>query len=246
MPEKTSVSVWSDTQLGGYAVCGALARQIELDTATEGFIPARLTVDLFAPVRTEPLTVNSSTVRRGRRIIMVDATVTQSGEPRARATAIYMPKTADPHGDLWHSADRPPTPPAKNAEPGPPLIKSGHDDWTTDFAAGNNAERKAIWQNFPPIVDDEPLTAFQSAALIAENTSLVCNWGTHGPGFINTDTTLMLARLPIGPGIGLHADDHLSCNGVAVGTATLFDRHGPAGKCSVTALANARRQRNLG
>lgn len=70
IPEKISVSVWSDSQIGGYAVCGALARQIENTTSTEGFIPARLTVDLFQPVRTEPLTLHSSTIRRGRRIIM--------------------------------------------------------------------------------------------------------------------------------------------------------------------------------
>ncbi|MHC9296869.1 acyl-CoA thioesterase domain-containing protein [Mycobacterium sp. LTG2003] len=224
-----------------------LARAIELDADAEDFIPARLTVDLFAPVRTEPLTVHSSTVRRGRRIIMMDAAVTQSGEPRAHATAIYLPTTADPPGDLWHSHDLPPTPPPPGDSDGigPPLIKSGDDDWTTDFVRNNNAKRKSIWQYFPSLVDDEPLTPFQNAALIAENTSLVCNWGTHGPGFINADTTLMLTRLPIGPELGLHADDQLSCNGVAVGAATLFDRHGPVGKCSVTALANVRRQRTV-
>lgn len=57
--------------------------------------------------------------------------------------------------------------------------------------------------------------------------------------------TLTLARLPIGQGIGLRADDHLTSRGIAVGTATLFDHLGAAGKCSVTAISNARRQHNL-
>jgi hypothetical protein len=244
VPQEISISVWSASQIGGYAVCGALARQIENQSDTTGFIPARLTVDLFKPVQTEPLTVSSRTVRRGRRIIVIDATVIQTGEPRARATAIYLPVAEDPPGRVWNSTELPLTPPEKPID-GSPLVKSGDNEWTTDFSSNNDAERKSIWQRFPPLVDDEPLTSFQNAALIAENTSLICNWGTHGPGYINTDTTLALARLPEGPGIGLRADDHLSHHGIAVGTATLFDGLGPAGKCTVTAIANALRQQNL-
>lgn len=244
VPQEISVSVWSASQIGGYAVCGALARQIENHSDTTGFMPSRLTVDLLMPVRAEPLTVTSGTVRRGRRIIVIDAAVIQAGEPRARATAIYLPVTEDPPGRVWTSADLPLAPPTKPFH-GSPLVKSGDNEWTTDFSRTNDAERKSIWQRFPPLVDDEPLTSFQNAALIAENTSLICNWGTHGPGYINTDTTLALSRLPEGPGIGLRADEHLSRHGIAVGTATLFDHVGPAGKCTVTAIANARRQQNL-
>ena len=245
-PQDLSVSVWSDTQIGGYAICGALAREIEKTTKAPGFIPTRLTVDLFKPVRTEPLTLRSAIIRRGNRIVMTDATVIQAGEPRARATALYLPATEDPPGQVWHHADSVPTPPSDDhAEVGPPMITSGGNDWTADFSAHNNAERKAIWQRFPTLVDDEPLSPFQNAALIAENTSLICNWGTQGPGYINTDTTLTLTRLPAGHGIGLRADDQLSSSGIAIGTATLFDSLGAAGKCSVTAISNARRQEPL-
>ena len=245
-PQDISVSVWSDTQIGGYAVCGALAREIEKSISAPGFIPARLTVDLFKPVRTDPLTMSSAIIRRGNRIVMTEATVMQAGEPRARATALYLPTTEDPPGQVWHRADPIPTPPSDDRpEAGPPMITSGDSDWTTDFSAHNNAERKTIWQLFPTLVDDEPLSPFQNAALIAENTSLICNWGTHGPGYINTDMTLTLARLPAGHGIGLRADDQLTSRGIAVGTATLFDHLGPAGKCSVTAISNARRQHHL-
>ncbi|MGH8882997.1 MAG: thioesterase family protein, partial [Stackebrandtia sp.] len=66
--------------------------------------------------------------------------------------------------------------------------------------------------------------------------------GTEGVGFINSDVTLTLTRLPIGPEVGLHAQDHISADGIAVGTATLYDRTGRIGTCVVTGLANARRQ----
>lgn len=36
--------------------------------------------------------------------------------------------------------------------------------------------------------------------------------------------------------------DNVSANGIAVGTASLYDRTGPLGTCTITALSNARRQ----
>ena len=78
--------------------------------------------------------------------------------------------------------------------------------------------------------------------MAGEPTSLMTNWGSEGVGFINVDLTLVLARLPEGPDVGIEADDHISSDGLAVGTATMFDRGGPIGTCVVSALSNARRQ----
>nr|WP_240498117.1 hypothetical protein [Williamsia sp. 1135] len=84
------------------------------------------------------------------------------------------------------------------------------------------------------------------AAVMAETTSLVCHWGSAGAGFINIDTTLALIRLPRGTGLGLRADNQRSNAGISVGTATMFDRDGYVGNCTVTAIANSRRQVDLG
>jgi hypothetical protein len=243
MPTRASVSPWSKTLIGGYAICGLLAHAIETATDAEGFIPARLTADLFKPVRAEPVSVRSKMIRRGPRIIAIEATVVQAGEPAARATAIYLPPTEDPPGQVWRSPESDPVrPPDDHDVPAPIRIRSADAPWQTGFANNDHDQRKTIWVHYPSVVDDEPITPFQKAALIAENTSLVCNWGTHGLGFINADATLALTRLPRGRGIGLRADDQLSSKGIAVGTATLFDHDGPVGKCGVTAIANAERQ----
>ena len=92
-----------------------------------------------------------------------------------------------------------------------------------------------------PIVLDEPVTAFQAVASIADNTSLVTNWGTDGVEYINSDISLALARRPAGVAIGLRALDHVAADGIAVGTAEVFDRLGPLGTATVTCLANALR-----
>ena len=66
------------------------------------------------------------------------------------------------------------------------------------------------------------------------------NTGTDGIGYINGDVTLALTRLPEGIELGLEADSHRACDGVAVGSATMFDRDGTLGICTVSAIENDR------
>ena len=74
---------------------------------------------------------------------------------------------------------------------------------------------------------------------------MVTNWGANGVEYINTDIALTLAREPAGIEIGLAATDRVERDGIAVGTATMFDREGPLGTVIVAALANARRTVNF-
>ena len=74
--------------------------------------------------------------------------------------------------------------------------------------------------------------------MVAEGTSLVTNLGTAGVGYINGDLTVALARLPVDDWVGVQADAHWAADGVAVGTATLFDHLGAFGTGMVTAVGN--------
>lgn len=239
-----AVSRWSPNQIAGPAVCGLLARELETHCPAPGFIPARLTVDLFRPVLTEPITVHSTIVRDGTRVRVADAWIVQHDEVRVRASVMYLAAAQPPPGRIWQAEAALPVPEDRLNEPAgqPPLFKCGDGDWTGDFAAAQNGERKSMWQNLPPLVDGEAIAPFQRAAFLADTTNLVCNWGTEGVGYINSDVTLTLSRLPIGPEVGLQAQDHISADGIAVGTATLYDRAGRLGTCVVTGLANTRRQ----
>ena len=80
-----------------------------------------------------------------------------------------------------------------------------------------------------------------AAASVADATSMVTNWGSNGVEHINTDITLTLARAPEGVEIGLAASDRVSADGIAVGTATVFDRAGRLGTTVVTSIANVNR-----
>jgi hypothetical protein len=247
VPHDMARSSWSKNQMHGVAVSGALAQALErrVQAAGRGDLqPARLTVDLFRPATMEPCQVAAEVVREGQRIILVDAVLTQGGEPVARAGALFLKSTRSAPGEVWEPTDRPAPPPLDvvpaSEEPRVPFFHSSAG-WSQDFSAHQNPSRKTSWNTAVPIVRDEPVSAFQAAASMADGASMVTNWGSGGVEYINTDITLTLARQPAGLEIGLAAVDRVEHDGIAAGTAAVFDRAGPLGTAVVTALANARR-----
>lgn len=88
------------------------------------------------------------------------------------------------------------------------------------------------------MVDGQCNGPFVDAVMVAEGTSLVTNLGSAGIGYINGDLTVGLTRLPGDEWIGVQAESHWAQDGIAVGTATLFDAMGPFGSGMVTAVSN--------
>jgi hypothetical protein len=245
-PLAPAASGWTAQMINGPALCAILARALEKDYSVEGFIPARLTVDLFSPARFEPLTVATAQVRSGNRIQVADATAVQGGKVVARASAVLLKASQQPPGERWIRDEQP-------LPPSPDLVATTKRDtttlwysdkqgqWSEVVSEHQNATRKLCWQRPIATVTGEQSSQFLLAAVAAEATSIMTNWGTEGIGFINADLTVALARLPVGHEIGVAADSHVAADGVAVGTATLFDRHGSFGTGMVIALANAAR-----
>jgi hypothetical protein len=90
-----------------------------------------------------------------------------------------------------------------------------------------------------PLIDGEPFTAFTRAAMAADVTASIANWGTDGLQFINADYTLTLSRLPEGPHIGLASLTHYSNDGLAAGSAVLVDHKGPLGSAMSVSIAQS-------
>ncbi|MEV0355672.1 acyl-CoA thioesterase domain-containing protein [Nocardia sp. NPDC050697] len=243
VPRPLAISPWAPGKLSGTGLCGLLARELE-PHCPAGFVPARLTVDLYQPVAAAEFELRSTVVRRGSRIAVADAELLQEGAPRVRASAVFLTPGAEPPGTVWSPDAELPVPPPGSMSPdgSPPLFKSGDGEWSSDFAAHQNAERKVAWQSLPPLVAGEAITPFQRAAILGDSTNHVCHWGSAGAGYINADVTLTLARLPIGHEQGLRAESTIASAGVSIGTATLYDRTGPVGTAVVTTLSNARRR----
>lgn len=248
-PTRLACSSWSDNHLHGVAVAGALARAAEGVVAGLGrsdLRPARMTVDLFRPAAMAPCRLVTEVVREGPRICLVDVTLLQDGERVARAGFLFLKAAGSAPGAVWspEPAGRPVPPPEDVApvsdQPRVPFVHS-EAGWSQDFSEHQNAARKESWNSAVPVVAGEPLTPFQAVAATADGASLVTNWGAGGVEHINTDITLALARVPRGVEIGLSALDRVEADGIAVGTATVFDREGVVGTVLLTSIANAGR-----
>ncbi|MFC4128139.1 acyl-CoA thioesterase domain-containing protein [Nocardia rhizosphaerae] len=246
-PTAAAASAWGPDMLAGPAVLGLLARTIDTEFGDSDFFPTRLTADLFRSVRLAHVTVTTRIIRWGNRIRVVEADLCQAGEAVARASAVYYRASADADGTRW-TRTRVPQPPPRTAYPGARLLGTSGDDgdWLPlphNGPAWHNAHRKRLWATGWSVLDDEPATPFAMAAMAADLTNLVTNMGTGGLGYINGDVTLALTRLPAGHEIGLEADSHRAADGIAVSSATLFDRAGVLGECTVTGIANRQRPR---
>ena len=248
VPTVFARSAWSDSMVNGPAVVAAAARALEAEYGAEDFHPARLTVDLFAPVRNEPLVARTEEVRAGNRIHVADVELTQDGKAVARATLVQLRRGEQPPGSVWRSGRELPVPAdADPGESGPGtnvFFGSGEPgpSWDRDMGEHQNDQRKRFWIHPLDVVAGESASPFQRAVIVSESTSLMTHWGDEGIGFINADLTVALARLPRSGDIGIEADEHISADGVAVGTASLFDRDGMFGTGTVVAVSNAGRQ----
>jgi hypothetical protein len=232
--------------MGGQIVGGLLGWGIEQSGFDPGLQPARFTVDLLRPVLLEPVRIQTSVQREGRRIKLVDGALVQNGAVVARASALFLRRGDHPDGQVWTSSvEMPPLPTSFEGFPadmsfliwgygatfeGSPGIAAG--EWEQSHS------QKFAWARlFRPIVQGHPLTPFTRLAFVGDITSSLTHWGTGGLRYINADYTVTASRLPDGEFIGLAAQSHYGADGVATGAATLFDRHGPIGTSSALALA---------
>lgn len=250
-PLPLAEGLWRPGQLHGVAVSGLMARAVERELVRrrgEELVPARFHVDLFRPVRSEETVVEVEVLRDGPRVLLADARLRQGEEVMARAGVLCLKATEQPPGAVWSGTDRAAPPPQDVAPPSEELrvpFFASAKPWSDFFPDHQNAGRHATWQGPVPIIVGEKPTPFQAVAAVADCTNMVTNWGEDGIRFINTDISLALCRRPAGLEIGLRAIDHVAADGIAVGTAEVFDRAGTLGTTTVTALANTRHSVDL-
>jgi hypothetical protein len=245
-PTPLAKGPWGSSISGNF-VGGILGHVVERDAGDPELQPARLTVDLLRPVAMAPVHVRTSIVRRGRRLVLVDAEMTQSDTVVAKASALFLRKGEPPPGAVWTSpVAMPPVP----AESDGPLDAVSMMVWaygknpdasgpSFDLSEWQHDGPKFVWlRDVMPLVEGVPMTAFTRAAMAGDVASSLTHYGTDGLHYINADYTVTLSRLPDGPDIGLAALTHTSHGGVATGTAVMFDRVGQVGTATATALAN--------
>ena len=236
MPTRFALSHWGDDHLNGPAVAGLTAQVLESHCGSPEFMPARLTVDLFRAARAVVTTVDVRVVRDGRRVRSAECDVVQDGRAVARATLLQYRRSTAPPGRQWNAPISHPSPPPPDDELMP--FVGSDAGWTRSPAAHQNDSRKSFYNDGINVIAGEKVSPFVRAVMVAEATSLVTNLGTGGIGYINGDLTVALSRLPVDEWICIRGDSHWASDGIAVGTATLFDHQGAFGSGMTTAVAN--------
>ena len=114
-PEPRANSGWGADQMRGPAVSAALAREVERTLAKlnrPDLQAVRWTLDLFRAVRMRPSVTSATVVREGPRLCLIDAVVSQDGEPRARASVLFLRTSEAAPGQVWSGGTSPAPPPA--------------------------------------------------------------------------------------------------------------------------------------
>jgi hypothetical protein len=234
---------WDAGALHGGAPAALLMRAFE-QHAEEGLPIARVTYELLRPVPLGELEVDVSVLRGGRRVRLLEGSLSASGEPVVRARAL-----------LVRAASGAPTTPVVAPPAGPEAAREvefefphrpmfAPDAIEIRFVAGkfHDGGPATGWFRLrvPLIAGEEPspLQRLAAAGDFGNGISSTLSWDEFV--FINPDLTLYIEREPVGEWICLDAQTIIADAGVGVAESVLYDERGRVGRATQALLVAGR------
>jgi hypothetical protein len=240
IPQPPCRGPWDPKSLNGRVIVALCGFQIENSYDLADYMPARLTVDMYRLPGFAPIEIKTSVVRDGTRIKVIDAEFVSEGVSYARATSQWLKRGVNSEGNVWSPPDWDAPPPEaiepRAPRPGAPV--GGAQLMRPISGMMGQFGQKRMWMaDVRELVGGTPLTPFMRAAGAADLANPYSNSGDRGLGYINSDVTLYLHRLPVDEWIGLEVVRHHATDGVAIGQCVMYDRKGAIGTSSVTGPA---------
>jgi len=224
-----------------------LGREIEAMEGSDDFQVGRIVFEILRPVPIGPVTVETRVLRPGRKVRMVEASLSGEAGELMRATAWQLRRT---ELELPEGAVDDALPP-----PGP------EQGWVPEFfPTGEEAgyhtamELKAVAGAFlelgpatmwlrmrQPLVAGEEPTPLQRALVAADvgnGISAVLDY--HSYVFINVDLTVHFERMPEGEWVCVDAVTRPQASGIGTAESVLSDRRGRIGRAAQSLLIEAR------
>jgi Thioesterase-like superfamily len=208
----------------------------------------RITYEVVRPVPIGPLGVQAEVVRPGRRVEMVEGSLTGAdGEELMRARAWRL-RTEEVEFEAPDSGpDR--TPPGPDRGESREFFPTGHDvgyhtAMEYRFIEGAFLEPgpATVWMRMGvPLLSGEEPSPLQRVATAADSGNGVsAALDYHRYLFINVDLSIHLSRMPKGEWVCLDAVTRPEPNGVGLSDTALYDTDGPVGRALQTLLVAAR------
>jgi hypothetical protein len=239
LPQPPCRGPWDPKSLNGRVIVALCGFQLEQSCDVAEYMPARLTVDMYRLPGFAPIEVHTRVVRDGSRIKVIDAEFISEGVSYARATSQWLKRSVNSDGNVWS----PPSWDVPDPETlSPPANRPSGSMQMRPITGGMGTfGPKRIWlKETRELVAGVPLSPFMRAAIAADLANPYSNAGDKGLGYINSDVTLYLHRLPAGEWIGMDVVSHHATDGIAIGQVVLYDRGGPIGTSSVCGPAQRR------
>ena len=258
VPTPFAGSPWTRGALHGGPPAGLLTYAVEQHVGDAEMQVARLTIDLFRAAPMEPLRVRTETVRHGRRLRAVQASLVAGGVEVTRASALLLRRSDAPVGD-----DKHPPPPGpegyptqrgiarqprnEGAERPGRYLEGFHTTIETRWVS-EPGEPPVAWLRIPmPLIEGvETSPAMRAAALSDFGNALanqVGNASARRLSYINADITLYLHRDPQGDWLCLSPDHRDETEGVGLVEAIWHDTAGRYARSVQARLANPRASR---
>ena len=252
VPTGMSRGPWSPTSLHGGPVAALLARALcDLPTAGPMF-PARFTLELLRPVALEPMRIETSVVRPGRKVQVLEARLHRAdGTPSADSLVARATLQQIREQPVVFPPDTPvPDDPAVGMTPPERLSPAA-----SFFGGGTAFHSTAVEHRSPQGGFATPGPAVDWIRVVVdllpgdglrpfERVVAAADFGNGISGmlpvpdylFVNPDLSVFLHRLPVDEWVGLDAVTHLGREGTAVAESLLFDRDGSFGRSVQTLI----------
>ncbi|MCA9848610.1 MAG: thioesterase family protein [Dehalococcoidia bacterium] len=257
VPSEYAGSPWYRGYVHGGPPAGLLARCIEQHVGDPEYQLVRLTVDLFRAVPSVPLRATVETVRGGRRVMGVAASLWADDVEVTRASAQLLRRSDEP--GLEPPATVPEGPeglpvgrgfnrvrPDGTYESPPRGLPGFHNTIEVAWATALNAPHPAAWLRIPmPFIDGEPTSPATAAAALSDFGNAIAGRftleGQKSGSYINSDITLYMDRDPVDEWVCLEVPYRQEIRGVGHVESIWYDREGRYGRGVETRLANHNR-----
>jgi len=227
---------WSAAHQHAGPPSALLARAIERAVADDpAFQVARLTVELMAPVPIATLEVGTSTLKSGRKVRRIEATLAADGRLLARATGLAIRTESLELPPVALDSHEPPPPPEEGVPYRLPVFHAGVGYGTAVDArrvrGGYGVNPTAVWiRTRIALVAGEAPSPLQRVMIAADSgNGVAVVLDPRRFTFLNADLTVYVHRLPQDEWVCLESVTAPEPTGVGLTASRLFDRRGPIG-----------------